>query len=113
MADLESAQNTREKTYWTRHILRKWSLFDLERAKALQKSGHSADAAFLLGEVFKRSPSRERNYPLFHHFSFSEAILVSSECASHVSWGEVAAETAAHIRPEKVNNWIKSKKSMI
>ncbi|AFS53611.1 hypothetical protein LFML04_1393 [Leptospirillum ferriphilum ML-04] len=63
MADLESAQNTREKTYWTRHILRKWSLFDLERAKALQKSGHSADAAFLLGEVFKRSPDFLENPP--------------------------------------------------
>ncbi|KGA92733.1 hypothetical protein LptCag_0468 [Leptospirillum ferriphilum] len=56
MADLESAKSLREKTYWTMHILREWSLFDLEKAKALQKSGHSADAAFLLAEVFKRSP---------------------------------------------------------
>lgn len=56
MADLEGTRSIREKTYWSRHILREWSLFDLGRANALRKSGHSADAAFLLDEVFNRSP---------------------------------------------------------
>ncbi|MCL4460420.1 MAG: hypothetical protein M1297_01735 [Nitrospirae bacterium] len=56
MADLEGARTIQEKKYWTRHILREWSLFDLDRALALQKSGHAEDAAFLLEEVFKRSP---------------------------------------------------------
>ena len=56
MVDLEGARSEKEKKYWSERILRKWSLFDLERANTLAKSGHSDDAAFLLGEVFKRSP---------------------------------------------------------
>lgn len=56
LAELEKVRNLRDRNLWETRILKKWSLFDIDRAKSLELSGHADDAAFLLEAVFKRSP---------------------------------------------------------
>lgn len=63
LAELEKTRNVRERNLWEGRILKRWSLFDIDRAKSLERSGHAGDASFLLEAVFKRSPEFLTNPP--------------------------------------------------
>lgn len=63
LAELEKTRNVRERNLWESRILKRWSLFDIDRAKSLERSGHADDASFLLEAVFKRSPEFLTNPP--------------------------------------------------